>query len=88
GVGALYIRRGITFRPLLVGGHQERDRRAGTENVASIIGMAEATELARKNLKDETRHIRALRDRLEKSLVSSAGCRVNGHRENRLPNTL
>ena len=88
GVGALYVKRGITFRPFFVGGHQERDRRAGTENVASIIGMGEAAELARKNLGEETKQVQALRDRLEKSLVSTVGCRVNGHRERRLPNTL
>jgi len=88
GVGALYVKRGITFRPFIVGGHQERDRRAGTENVASIIGMGEAAELARKNLGEETKQVQALRDQLEKSLVSTVGCRVNGHRERRLPNTL
>ena len=88
GVGALYVKRGITFRPFIVGGHQERDRRAGTENVASIIGMGEAAELARKNLEEDTKQVQALRDRLEKSLASTVGCRVNGHRERRLPNTL
>ena len=88
GVGVLYVKRGITFRPFIVGGHQERNRRAGTENVASIIGMGEAAELARKNLGEETKQVQALRDRLEKSLVSTVGCRVNGHRERRLPNTL
>jgi len=88
GVGALYVKRGITFRPFIVGGHQERNRRAGTENVASIIGMGAAAELARKNLGEETKQVQALRDRLEKSLVSTVGCRVNGHRDRRLPNTL
>ena len=88
GVGVLYVKRGITFRPFIVGGHQERDRRAGTENVASIIGMGEAAELARKNLGEETKQVQTLRDRLEKSLMSTVGCRVNGDRERRLPNTL
>jgi len=88
GVGALYVKRGITFHPFIVGGHQERDRRAGTENVASIIGMAEAAELACKTLEEETKRIKALRDRLEKSLVSTVGCQVNGHQQRRLPNTL
>ncbi|MFB3108598.1 MAG: cysteine desulfurase NifS [Candidatus Binatia bacterium] len=88
GVGALYVKRGITFRPFIVGGHQDRDRRAGTENVASIIGMGAAAELARKNLEEDTKQVQVLRDRLEKSLVSTVGCRVNGHRERRLPNTL
>jgi len=88
GVGALYVKRGIRFHPFIVGGHQERDRRAGTENVASIIGMGEAAELARKNLEEDTKQVQVLRDRLEKSLVSTVGCRVNGQRERRLPNTL
>ncbi len=88
GVGVLYVKRGITFRPFIVGGHQERNRRAGTENVASIIGMGEAAELARKNLGEETKQVQTLRDRLEKSLMSTVGCRVNGDRERRLPNTL
>jgi len=88
GVGALDVKRGIRFHPFIVGGHQERDRRAGTENVASIIGMGKAAELARKNLEEDTKQVQVLRDRLEKSLVSTVGCRVNGHREMRLPNTL
>lgn len=87
GIGALYIRRGITFRPLIIGGHQERNRRSGTENVSGIVGMGKAAELALRDLGKEQERVRCLRDRLEKSLLA-AGCRVNGHREKRLPNTL
>lgn len=87
GIGALYVRRGITFRPFIIGGHQERNRRSGTENVTGIVGMGKAAELALRDLGKEQERIRCLRDRLEKSLLA-AGCRVNGHREKRLPNTL
>jgi len=89
GVGALYVRRGITFRPFLVGGHQERGRRGGTENVAGIVGMGKAAELVFKDKPEEERRVRALRDRLEKSLLESCpDSRVNGDNEMRLPNTL
>jgi len=89
GVGALYIRRGITFRPFIIGGHQERSRRGGTENVAGIVGMGKAAEIARKCLEEERERVQGLRDRLEQSLLSSCpNCRVNGHREKRIANTL
>lgn len=89
GVGALYVRRGITFRPFIIGGHQERNRRAGTENVAGIIGMGAAAELAVKHSGDEQVQLSALRDRLESSLLEACpGARVNGQRDNRLANTL
>ena len=87
GIGVLYVRRGITFRPFLIGGHQERNRRSGTENVTGIVGMGKAAELALRDLGKEQERVRCLRDRLEKSLLA-AGCRVNGHQEKRLPNTL
>jgi cysteine desulfurase len=87
GVGALYVKRGISFHPFLVGGHQERNRRGGTENVAGIIGMGKAAELALKRLDEENARVRGLRDQLERTL-EEIGCRVNGHREKRLPNTL
>jgi cysteine desulfurase len=89
GVGAIYVRRGITFRPFMIGGHQERGRRGGTENVAGIVGMGKAAELALRNMPEDEPRVRGLRDRLEQSLLESCPeSRVNGHREKRLPNTL
>lgn len=89
GAGALYVRRGITFPPFIIGGHQERNRRAGTENVAGIIGMGKAAEIALARLADDSERIGNLRDRLEEALLRDCpDCRVNGHRRNRLPNTL
>jgi cysteine desulfurase len=88
GIGALYVRRGISFPPFMIGGHQERNRRAGTENVAGIIGMGKAAELAQKNLPQDVERIRALRDQLEASVMQSCpDCRVNGRNQVRLPNT-
>ena len=88
GVGALYVRRGITLRPLMVGGHQERNRRAGTENVAGIVGMGEAAALAARDVAGARRRLAGLRDQLESSLLSACpGARVNGAGD-RLPNTL
>ncbi|MEL7355665.1 MAG: cysteine desulfurase NifS [Cyanobacteria bacterium J06560_6] len=87
GVGALYIRRGFRFRPFLIGGHQERGRRAGTSNVASIIALGKAAELARKHLLTVDRE-RQLRDRLEQQLTALIpNCEVNGGGTTRLPNT-
>lgn len=89
GVGALYVRRGITFSPFIIGGHQERNRRAGTENVAGIIGMGKAAELALECLNEVSARVCALRDQLQDSLLlSCAGTRVNGGKVKRLPNTL
>jgi cysteine desulfurase len=89
GVGALYVRRGIPFPPFIIGGHQERGRRAGTENVAGIVGMGKAAELALKNQKDDSVRIRALRDELQHLLLESCpSARVNGDKVKRLPNTL
>ena len=89
GVGALYVRRGIAFRPFMIGGHQERGRRGGTENVAGIVGMGAAAELALRNMPEDEPRVHGLRDRLEQSLLESCpDSRVNGHREQRLPNTL
>ncbi len=88
GVGALYIRKGTRFRPLLRGGHQERGRRAGTENVPYMIALGKACELALSNIDNEVTHVGALRDTLEQGLVNSiSDCVVNGDIENRLPNT-
>ena len=89
GVGALYVRRGITFPPFMIGGHQERNRRAGTENVAGIIGMGKAAEIARGRLVEDAIRVKTLRDQLETLLLESCpDSRVNGSRQNRLPNTL
>ena len=87
GIGALYVRRGLTFSPFMIGGHQERNRRAGTENVASIIGMGKAAEIALERIGDEVR-VKELRDQLEALLLESCpGSRVNGAAQPRLPNT-
>ncbi|WP_406498163.1 cysteine desulfurase [Streptomyces sp. NBC_00846] len=88
GVGALFVRRGISlpYRPLLFGGGQERGWRAGTLNVAGIAGAGAAAEAARKALTAEASHIAQLRDALEASLVEQAGdCRINGALSQRLP---
>jgi cysteine desulfurase len=88
GIGALYVRRGVAFPPFIIGGHQEKNRRAGTENVAGIVGMGEAAGLMQQNLMQESEGIRKLRDQLEEGLVQSCpDCRVNGRGSDRLPNT-
>jgi cysteine desulfurase len=88
GVGALYIRKGTPFSPFLIGGHQERGRRGGTENVASIIGFGKAGELAKKHIKDDLNRVRQLRDKLENELIRRVpNVLINGDGENRLPNT-
>ncbi len=88
GVAALYVRKGTRFYPYIIGGHQERGRRAGTENVASIIGFGKACELALKHLDTESGYIAKLRDKLENSLLNLCpDCQVNGDQENRIPNT-
>jgi len=88
GVGALYVRKGTRFYPYIIGGHQERGRRAGTENVASIIGLGKACELAEKHLREETTYLKTLTDRLESALLKCCpDVRVNGDINNRLPNT-
>ncbi|MBF2074174.1 MAG: cysteine desulfurase NifS [Synechococcales cyanobacterium C42_A2020_086] len=87
GIGALYIRRGVRFRPLLLGGHQERGRRAGTENVPGLIALGKAAELARLHL-PQVKQEKQLRDRLEQGLLRTiADTQVNGHPTLRLPNT-
>ena len=89
GIGFLYVRRGSKWRPFLLGGHQERARRAGTENVPYIVGMAKACELARRGMEAETPRIAALRDRLQAGLVAMCpDVRVNGDGAPRLSNTL
>jgi cysteine desulfurase len=88
GIGVLYLRRGTKFTPLMKGGHQEKGRRGGTENVPYILGLGKAAELALEHLDEENTRIRALRDRMEKGIVESIpNTIVNGDVENRLPNT-
>jgi cysteine desulfurase len=88
GVGALYVRKGTKYAPFLMGGHQEHGRRGGTENVASIIGIGKAAELAAEKMEDENSQVKILRDRLEKSLLERIpNSFVNGDTSNRLPNT-
>ena len=88
GIGALYLRRGTRFCPLLLGGHQERGRRAGTENVPNIIGFGKAAALALEHMDDDQTRMRALRDRLEDGILAAIShCHVTGDHDNRLPNT-
>ena len=88
GIGALYIRKGTKLTPFILGGHQEKGRRAGTENVPYIIGLGKAAELALKHMDDENTRVKALRDRLEKEIIKRCSdTRVNGDTINRLPNT-
>ena len=89
GVGALYIRRGTACRPFMIGGHQEEGRRAGTENVPYIVGLAKALQLAAESYQDEDTRVHGLRDRLEKALEERIpSVQVNGKSVPRLPNTL
>jgi cysteine desulfurase len=88
GIGALYVRRGVRLRPLLRGGHQERGRRASTENAPGIIGLGAAAELALEHMQDEQNRVASLRDRLEKGLLQRIGnAFVTGDADSRLPNT-
>ncbi|MCG8553107.1 MAG: cysteine desulfurase NifS [Desulfobacterales bacterium] len=89
GIGALYVRKGIKFSPFLVGGHQEKGRRGGTENTASIIALGKACELAKANIPLMGDQVRKIRDYLETRLLEAIpATSVNGDRDNRLPNTL
>jgi cysteine desulfurase len=89
GVGALYVREGVPIEPLLHGGSQERERRAGTENVAGIVGFAAATALAMAEREDEARRMGLLRDGLIHRLLQAVpGAVLNGHRTKRLPNNV
>ena len=89
GIGVLYVRRGTRFRPFLKGGHQERGRRAGTENVPYIIGMGKACELAGANIQEERTQVAAMRDRLQAGLLAAIpNCKINGDEAHRLPNTV
>ncbi|NTW16365.1 MAG: cysteine desulfurase NifS [Syntrophaceae bacterium] len=88
GIGILYVRRGTKFSPFLIGGHQEKERRGGTENTPSIIGLGKACELAARNMEAENTRVKQLRDKLEGKLLELIpNSRVNGSRSYRLPNT-
>lgn len=88
GVGVLYVRKGTPFVPFLNGGHQEHGRRGGTENVASIVALGRACQLAGEMMEEENTRVRALRDKLEKGLLTSIPkSMLNGHPTDRLPNT-
>ncbi len=88
GVGVLYVNRRTRFNPFLIGGGQEGGRRAGTENVASIVALGKAAELAAAAMEHENTVVRAMRDRFENAILEQVpGVEVNGDREQRLPNT-
>ncbi|MBU3950794.1 MAG: cysteine desulfurase NifS [Proteobacteria bacterium] len=89
GIGVLYVKKGLKFSPLLIGGHQEGGRRGGTENTAFIIGLGKACQLAKENLGVMNTRVKELRDYLESQLLEKiSGTSVNGELDNRLPNTL
>ena len=88
GIGALYVRRGIRFTPLICGGHQERGRRGGTENTASIVGLGKACEIAAAALPREYAMLKSMRDAFEEKVLRAIPrVRINGDLENRLPGT-
>jgi cysteine desulfurase len=88
GVGALYIRKGTFLRPLLYGGHHERDRRPGTENTPGIVGLGKAAELALARLEEAAQRVGSLRDRLEQGILRAVPLTaINGDPARRLPNT-
>jgi cysteine desulfurase len=89
GIGALYIKKGTRFAPFIIGGHQESDRRGGTENVPGIVGLGEAARLAALNFDEENNRVKKLRDRLQEGLLAKiSNARLNGDPMSRLPNTL
>lgn len=88
GIGALYVKAGTMFSPLVVGGHQERGKRAGTENVPYIVGIAKAAQLAKEGLEYEATEVRRLRDKLESGILKTIfNSRLNSGVTNRVPNT-
>ncbi|HBM17595.1 MAG TPA: cysteine desulfurase NifS [Lentisphaeria bacterium] len=88
GIGILYVKKGMRFYPFMIGGHQENGRRAGTENVASIVAIGKAAELAGKHMAFENSEVKELRDYLESQILKKVkNSRVNGDIENRVPNT-
>lgn len=88
GIGVLYVKTGTIFSPLIIGGHQERGKRAGTENVPYIVGIGKAAELAQESLDYELKEVKRLRDKLESGILKSAfNARLNTSVTNRVPNT-
>jgi len=88
GIGALYIKKGTRISPFIVGGHQEKNRRAGTENVAGIVALGKAGELAERTMEQENTKVKKLRDKLENAILKTCkGATLNGDKNNRLPNT-
>ncbi|HTY25169.1 MAG TPA: cysteine desulfurase NifS [Desulfomonilaceae bacterium] len=88
GIGALYIKKGTRFSPFVIGGHQESDRRGGTENVPGIVGLGEASRLSLENREEKNNRVRSLRDKLEEGILEKIPfAHRNGHKELRLPNT-
>src|SRR4029077_6826276 len=88
GVGALYVNRRTRFHPLIVGGGQENGRRGGTENVASIVGLGKAAELAAEYLSAGKTRVPSMRDRFERAILETvSGASVNGAGAARIPNT-
>ena len=89
GIGALYVKKGIKFERFMDGGHQEKDKRSGTENVAQIVGLGKACELAEKNLEQYTKKLKELRDYCKTQLQQKIpNMHINGDLENRLPGNL
>jgi cysteine desulfurase len=88
GIGAFYLKEGVKIDNYMHGGGQERGKRAGTENVAGIVGMGKAIELATSNIEEHNEKIRKMRDRLLSGILKISGCRLNGHPEKRLPGNL
>ena len=88
GIGMLYVKRRTKYQPYVIGGHQERGRRGGTENVPHVVAFGRASEMAMEHLRDENTRVRALRDKLENAILSTIPNTVrNGAKEPRLPNT-
>jgi len=89
GIGALYVGKGTRFSPFLIGGHQEGGRRGGTENAPAIIGLGKAAELAKNHLQNDMARVKSLRDKLEIAILNDIpNTLLNGHKTQRLPNTL
>lgn len=88
GIGALYIKKGVKIDSFIHGGSQERGRRAGTENIAGIVGMGKALEIATLNMNRENKRLSYLRDKMIEKLLKIPGTKLNGHKTNRLPSNV